>query len=66
MNMCHHELGNACQKQARAEKRQVTKTVPRRPNQLLKGTLSQQLSAQHMYGAELTRPVSHVDRESAP
>ena len=30
--MCHHVLTKPCQKQANAEKRQVMKMVPRRPN----------------------------------
>lgn len=42
MNMCHHVLVKACQKQARAENVQVRKIVPRRPNQLLNGMVSQQ------------------------
>jgi hypothetical protein len=42
MNMCHQVLAKACQKQAVAEKKQVRKMVPRRPNQLLKGMVSQQ------------------------
>lgn len=67
MNMCHHVLTKPCQKHASEENRQVMKTVPRRPNQLLKGTLSQHpMSAQHRYGAELVSPVSQVDRESWP
>lgn len=63
MNMCHHELTNPCQKQAMAEKRQVMKIVPRRPNALLNGVVNQQpRTAQQRYGALLTRPVSHVER----
>jgi hypothetical protein len=38
----HTVFEKACQKQARAEKVQVRKMVPRRPNQLLKGIVSQQ------------------------
>lgn len=50
-----------------AEKTQVMNTVPRRPNQWLKGTVSQQpMRAQQRYGAELTKPTSHVERESRP
>lgn len=50
MNMCHQVFVKACQKQARAEKVQVRKIVPRRPNQLLKGIVSQHpMKAQHKY-----------------
>ena len=67
INMCHQVLVNPCQKQARAENKQVMKMVPRRPNRLLNGTVSQQpIKAQHRYGAEFRRPVSQVDRESSP
>ena len=67
INMCHHVLTKPCQKQARAENKQVIKMVPRRPNMLLKGTVSQQpMKAQHRYGALFKSPVNHVDRESSP
>jgi hypothetical protein len=41
MNMCHQVPVKACQIQAEAEKMQVRKIVPRRPNQLLNGIVSQ-------------------------
>lgn len=64
-NMCHHVLTKPCQKQAIAENRQVMKMVPRRPNQLLYGTVNQQpMKAQQRYGAELQRPVNQVERAS--
>jgi hypothetical protein len=67
INICHQVLVNPCQKQAKAENKQVMKMVPLLPNQLLKGTVSQQpITAQHKYGAEFKRPVSQVDRESLP
>ena len=44
-----------------ALKQQVRNIVPRRPNQWLKGTVSQQpTKAQQRYGAELIRPTSQV------
>jgi hypothetical protein len=59
INKWYHEFANACQKQAKAEKVQVRKIVPRRPNQLLKGIVSQQpMNAQQRYGAELTKPTN--------
>lgn len=67
INMCHHELTNPCQRQAAAEKKQVMNKVPRRPKMWLNGTVSQHpMTAEHRYGAEFKRPVSHVDRESSP
>lgn len=67
MNICHQVLVNPCQKQAKAENKQVMKMVPLLPNQLLKGTVNQHpIKAQHKQGAEFKRPVSHVDRESLP
>lgn len=42
MNMCHQVLVKACQKQAAAETRHEMKTVPRRPNLLFSGSVSQQ------------------------
>jgi len=54
----------ACQKQAKAEKRQVRKIVPLLPNQLLKGTVNQHpIKEQHRYGAELTSPRSQLSLE---
>ena len=41
MNMCHQILTNPCRKQARAEKTQVRKMVPRLPKKLLNGVVSQ-------------------------
>jgi hypothetical protein len=50
MNICHHVFVKACHKQATAEIKQVKNTVPRRPNQLLKGIVSQQpMMAQQRY-----------------
>ena len=67
MNICHQVLTNPCQKQARAENKQVMKIVPRRPKMSLNGTVSQHpMAAQHKYGALLSSPVSHVERESLP
>lgn len=42
MNMWYQLFVKACQKQARAEMRQEMKMVPRRPNQLFIGSVSQQ------------------------
>lgn len=62
MNICHQVPTKPCQRQARAEKQQVMKMVPRRPYQRLKGTVNQQpTTAQHKYGAELTSPRSQVE-----
>jgi hypothetical protein len=56
-----------CQRQAIALKQQVRKIVPRRPNQWLKGTVSQQpMKAQQRYGAELMRPTSQVSLDWLP
>lgn len=67
MNMDHHALVNPCQKQARAENIQVMKIVPRRPNQLLNGMVSQHPIIEHpRYGAEFRRPSNQVSREDLP
>lgn len=67
MNICHQVFTNPCQKQARAENKQVMKMVPRRPKILLKGTVNQHpIVAQHKYGALFSSPVSQVERESFP
>ena len=41
MNMCHQVFVNACQKHAAAEIPHDTNTVPRRPNTLFMGSVSQ-------------------------
>jgi hypothetical protein len=67
MNMDHQAFVNPFQKQASEENKQVIKIVPRLPNQLLKGMVSQQpKNAHEKYGAELQRPRSHVERGSSP
>lgn len=66
-NIAHHDETKPCQRQVIALKQQVRKMVPRRPNQWLKGTVSQQpMKAQQRYGAELIRPTSQVSLEVLP
>lgn len=57
-NRCHHCDVNACATQVALEMIQVTKMVPRLPKTRFKGSVSQQPNtAQHKYGAALTRPL---------
>lgn len=54
-----YSLVKPCQKHASAEMRQLIQTVPRRPNLLFMGSVSQQpMTAQQRYGALLTSPTS--------
>jgi hypothetical protein len=72
MKRCCHELVKPCHRHAKAAIAQVRKIVPRRPRRLLRGSVHQHAMQelyqrslqgsdyQHRYGAEFTRPNSHV------
>jgi hypothetical protein len=65
-NIAHQVATNPCQRHVIADKAHAMKIVPRRPNQWLNGTVSQELiKAQQRYGAELTRPTSQALREES-
>lgn len=67
MNIAQYVDTKPCQRQVIALKQHVMKIVPRRPNQWLKGTVSQQpIMAQQRYGAELIRPTSQVSLDLLP